>query len=221
MTEIEVVSDAAQKPGALTASFAATPANVHTLSFSELVGLNTHVIDGFTEVLKDEMLGVPHAITGMTFWMPKRNQDGSLQRGFVSCECTIGDANMLEAALKRGWIPNKTSVDELLFSPNERVLYNDGSTGIRRQLVEILQNGKLLDVGGNGDRMRFDKPWTEWASFTQHTTQGTDKDGDDVIVPSFHETPEGNPLVIIVPRGLMKSSYSNDYTDDGVTYYLR
>jgi hypothetical protein len=223
VTENAVVPDAAQNTAVELVNttigrMAPTAANVHTLSFAELIELDSHVIDGFTEVDKSEMLGVPHVITSMTFWYPKKDQ-----RGFVSVECTAGDANALETALRRGWIPNKTMLSELMFSPNERVLYNDGSTGIRRQLVELLESARLLDVGNRDirDRSRFDKSWLEWESFSQHTTQGNNDSGEPVIVPSFRENANGQPLLVIVPRGLHVSQYSNDHTDEGETYFLR
>lgn len=230
VSEKEETPDAAQNKGTDVANMvreetrlAVHDGAVHTLSFSELLDLESFVIDGFTEVGKDELQGVPHVVTGVTFWTPKRNPDKTLQRGFVSVECTIGDANALDIALRRGWIPNKTSQDQLLFSPNERVVYNDGSTGVRRQLVQILHDAKLIDVGTRDvtDASRFDVPWLEWESFTQFTTQGKDSDGQDIIVPSIKTKPNGNPLIIVVPRGLVKSEYSNSYTDDGVTYFLR
>jgi hypothetical protein len=229
VTENTVVPDAARMSAvdivnpAIVGRVMPTADNVHTLSFDELVELDNHIIDGFTEVAKSELIGVPHAITGLTFWYPKKNVDGTMQRGFVAVECTVGSVRMLEAALAREWIPGKSKIDELIFSPNERILYNDGSTGIRRQLVEILETAHLIDVGHRDieDKSRLDKSWLEWESFTQTTTQGTDAHGEPVIVPSFKTNPNGAPLVIIVPRGLMVSNYTNDYTDEGTTYYLR
>lgn len=224
MTDIPTAVDAAQNTAlepqhVADATMAITADNVHTATFRELLGLDAYVIDGFTLIGdKDELMGVPHAITGLTYWMHKPKQ-----RGFVALESTIGDAASLELALKRGWIPKKTKLDELPFSPNERVVYNDGSTGVRRQVTKLLHKARLIDVGNEqiNDDSRFDLPWTSWASFSQYKRQTVDDEGNEIIVPHFTENERGYPLVIGAIRGLTKSEYSNSDTDEGLTYYLR
>lgn len=182
------------------------------LSFRDLLEMESYSTVGYMAVDKEDMAGVPHVITRVTYWVPKKDQ-----RGFVSCEATVGDAEMLELEKKRGRIAESN-----LLQPNEKVVYNDGGSGIRRQVTELLQTYKLLNVGtapepakGEPAMNKFDKPWPEWESFSQTTNQGP-----DVIVPSFAKNHNGKKLVLKALRGLYVSEYSNDFSDDAKTWYL-
>jgi hypothetical protein len=195
------------------------------LSYSELLGLESYRIAGTALVDKKELLGVPHIITKVTFWMPKQLKDGSYQSGMASVEATLGDEATLTMAAGRGWIPGVESFAALKLNANERIVYNDGSTGVRRQLVAIFHTAGLITVAARDKKTEeefasnrvFDRPWTDWAAFTQHVRQS-----DEVgAVPCISRDDRGNPLVIRVDRGLSVSAYSNDYTDEGETYYLR
>lgn len=158
---------------------------------------------------KDHLMGVPFFIVGVTFQMPvadKGRPAGS--RDYVSCRAIVGDAEMLAEADERGWIPGK-----LAFKPEERILFNDGSTGIRRDIVKILDSSGLIVVGNLDNPNRYDLPWTEWDSFSQSAQQGEN------VVPEFSTNHRGNLFCIKARRGVRKSEYSNEY-GDAVTYYL-
>jgi hypothetical protein len=197
------------------------PGQIHDLSFADLLGLESYAIPGFTELTKDELLGVPLIITGVTWWMSKiRDRVTKEPRDFMSLEAKIGDEDMLLQALKRGWIPNTTSLDELRFSPDEWVVFSDGGTGIRRQVTELCHNEGLIDVGAPDvqDRTRFDRPWQQWERFTESRVQSAEIGK----VPCVTKNRNGRQFVMRALRGLSVSAgYSNDYTDDGTTYYLR
>lgn len=195
-----------------------TDAEYAVMSYDELMEMESLRIQGLTLISKEEMLGVPHIITRVTYWMPKKDQ-----KGMVSVEATIGGIPHLERAIQRRWIPNVENADQLRIDPNERVVYNDGGTGIRRQITMMLESLKLLDVGDNDNQTpeRFDRPWTEWENFAEHRYQSKEIG----TVPSFsrHTGADGveRALIIRCDRGLYLSAYSNEYTDEGETFYLR
>ena len=184
-------------------------------------------IPGFSEVDKAWLVGVPHVITRVTFWVPQKGI------GHCSLEAYVGTAGMLDRAVKRDKIPPTalTADGTPIVEPEEAVVYSDGSTGIRRQIVKLLSSYGLIDVGhedmpaeGKLGESRFDTPWvitnpkaakgsTGWKSFSGSRAQG------DVQVPSIQEGHKGQPLRILV-NGLQPSMYVND-TGDGLTYYLR
>jgi hypothetical protein len=171
----------------------------------------TYSIEGYTLIEdKIELIGVPHMITGVTYQVPKPGQ-----RGFCSVEAVIGNAEMLSQLTALGRIPGKLTV-----SPGELIVYNDGSTGVRRQLTQQFQQLGMLNVGipdSEGDK-RFDIPWTEWAEFSQSKKQGDGADATEV--PYFNKNHVGRQLAIKAFRGLRASEYSNEYSDDAVTFYL-
>jgi hypothetical protein len=194
---------------------------IHGLSFADLLGLESYTIPGFTELDKDELLGVPLIVTGITWWLSQyKNPVTKEPLDFVSLEAKIGDEEALLQALKRGWVPEKTTLDELRFSPNEWVVFSDGGTGIRRQVTELCHLEGLIDVGAPDieDRSRFDRAWMQWEHFAESRVQSADVGK----VPCVTKNRNGKPFVMRVLRGLSVSTgYSNDYTDNGTTYYLR
>jgi hypothetical protein len=193
-------------------------ADYAVMSYDELMGMDSLRIQGLTLISKEEMLGIPHIITRVTYWTPKKDQ-----KGMVSVEATVGGIPHLERAIQRGWVPNVERIEQLRLDPNERVVYNDGGTGIRRQLTMMLESLKLIDVGDNDNQSpeRFDRPWPEWTEFAETRYQSKDT-GD---VPSFSRHTDANgterALIIRCDRGLYLSAYSNEYTDEGETFYLR
>lgn len=191
-------------------------ADVMAVGYADLIGSGEfYAVPGFGLVDdKDQLCGVPHIIIGVTYQKctPQR------PRGYVSLRGLIGDQAALDEAKRRHWIPND---GEIAFNPEERIVYNDGSTGIRRQITQLLDKWGLIAVGNenyNGEDenypTRFDLPWTEWDSFSQSERQG------DEDVPSFQTNHMGNLFALKVGRGLRKSEYSNDKATDAVTYYL-
>lgn len=158
---------------------------------------------------KDMLLGVPFIIVGVTFQMPVADKARPAgKRDYVSCRAIIGDKDDLAEAEERGWIPGK-----LAFKPEERILFNDGSTGIRRDVVKILDAAGLIKLGHEDDPARYDLPWTEWEECKQMAQQGEN------LVPEFTTNHRGNLFTIQARRGLRRSDYTNEY-GDATTYYL-
>jgi len=189
----------------------APDADLMNINYADLANSDMYQIPGWDLVdNKDQLLGVPFIIVGVTFQMPVADKARPAgKRDYVSCRAVIGGSEELAEALERGWIPNNA----LAFKPEERILFNDGSTGIRRDIVKILHTAKLIDVGHEGDPARFDLPWTEWASFSQSALQGEN------VVPEFTTNHRGNLFTLRARRGLRRSDYSNEY-GDASTYYL-
>ena len=130
---------------------------------------------------KRTMIGVPHIITNLAF--RKGNKDATQkQHDYVSAEFTT----LPEAG--------KPAVDGV---------YNDGSTGIRRQLVQYLAHKGTLPA----DPFGADPDSLVWSVIPG--PDPTDPESD----PSFD-------VRLIAARGLRVSEYENDYTDEGVTFYL-
>lgn len=199
-------------------------------SFTDLIadGLS-FTIDGVSLVDKRNLLGVPHIITAITWQRikpeviaaaKKRNDDPP--RGFVSIEATIASGELLDRAVKRGHCPNVSDVAGLLVDPNERVVYNDGSTGIRRQCAKLLHTAGMIRVATEITTDRgFDVPWTAWEWHgDQLVEHGSDDDGEAIYVPKHTRDRNGKQLTIFVPRGLAVSAYDNDY-GEAETFYLR
>jgi hypothetical protein len=128
------------------------------------------VVSGRALADKSELVGVPFIVTGVTFrYGGKAAGKNGAARDYVSLEITT-DSN----------------VDMVL---------NDGSTGIRRQIVSYLVAKGLLTLTGDET---VDSPRTS-------------AEGMAADYPG---------LSLLVSRGLRVSHYSNEYADDATTYYL-
>lgn len=188
-------------------------ADLMNISVADLAQSDQYRIPGWDLVSdKDMLMGVPFFIVGATFQMPvaDKARPGGF-RDYVSSRAIIGTQEMLDEANERGWIPGK-----LAFKAEERILFNDGSTGIRRDIVKILDSAGLIKVGNEDLSVgvnRFDLPWTMWDSFSQSALQGEN------VVPEFTTNHRGNLFTIKCARGVRRSDYSNEYGDSS-TYYL-
>lgn len=191
-------------------------ADVMSISYDQLLNSGEfYAVPGYG-LVEDKMLllGVPHVIIGVTYQMPTPARP----RGYVSLRGIVGNESKLEEAKRRRWIPNGGDIP---FNPEERIVYNDGSTGIRRQVTEMLDKWGMIKVGHEEGfeatdhfPTRFDLPWEEWERFDQVEVQGEN------MVPGFTRNHNGNLFALHVMRGLRVSEYSNDKADDAKTFYL-
>lgn len=98
---------------------------------------------------------------------------------------------------------------EAVTADNEPVIFNDGSTGIYRQIVAYLTGKGEVDPGpgeesGPSGTCRWDNPLTKWVS-----PKNADKVAKD----------NGFPVRLVAPRGLRVSEY--DWNGQlAETYYL-
>lgn len=170
--------------------------------------------EGQLEKEKVRLLGVPFVITRVIYQSDFKKSD----RGYVTLEIVIAPYAQLKEAEDRGWIPPANL--PLLYKPGETVKFNDGSTGVRRQITSMLAQAGMLNVGSPmSDDPKvsvYDKPWTEWDSFSQ-TSQQSGTNGEKIDVPDFTFGPSGMPLRIIVTHGL-RVSHLDDWDTD--VYYF-
>lgn len=167
------------------------------------------VIDSASLEEKMPLVGVPMVITRVTY----RPKGAKQERGYVSVEAVIADERRLTNAIRRGWIPNVSTLADFPFTPEEKIVFNDGSTGIRRQLTMVLHASGALNIGAfdDGDNSAFDRDWTEWDSFSE---VGTQKVNDAEV-----EIPDFQGLQIFAQRGLRVSHYDMD-GQEATTFYL-
>jgi len=179
------------------------------LSFAELRAQATAVIQSASlERDKHILLGVPHIITRVTYRPGITDQEGN-DKDYVSVEALVADAATLAHEVRRGRIPGVSDIGNLPFEPEEKVVYNDGSTGIRRQITHLLHNMGLIEVPVvEADLAVFDTPYFGWSVITQTGLMNGDDD-TKIEVPDFQYSPSGAPLAIVVGRGLRVSEFPN------------
>ena len=159
--------------------------------------------------LLDTLVGVPFAITRLTFrrGIPKRD-------GTDSAVCAVEGVIAPEDVLKR----RRVNMAELPWEPGAQIVFNDGSTGIYRQLVQYISEVKgyvtlpegLPEGGGYGES-RYDLAHWEWSRINAGEVT-TDRDGNPVYTINIRLT---------CPRGIRVSEYESDYNPaGGRTRYL-
>lgn len=184
--------------------------------WAEALDQATFVVDAPpVERNKNALIGVPHIITSVTY---RESNDKNKPRGYVSVEATIAPAPAIENAIRRGWIPDVSTLADFKLDPGANVVYNDGSTGIRRQLTKMFFDAGMCDVGGDPKEAgaRFDRSHTEWESCKFEGTRHDSEFDVDVTYPLFDQSPNGGRLLIVVKHGLRVSEYG----EDSVTFYL-
>lgn len=194
------------------------PFDVNTApSFSDMADsadkvLGRDLIGGKDNDVKLESLErVPFLITSVTFRPSFRSlKNPDVWNAYVSVEAVIADASYLAACGR--------SLEGKPFAPGDTIVFNDGSTGIYRQIVEYLEAKGYVTLAdgpktGGMEKSRFDAPPSEWLEVHYGET-------------SFPEgAPEGflrykAEIRLLCPRGLRTSDYTNDFTDDGTTHYI-
>ncbi len=182
--------------------------------FADLIDGATVIQSATLEQDKMSLIGVPMVITRVTY----RPRAAKMERGYVSVEAVIGDVPHILQAVTRGWIPGVERIVDFPFSPEELIVFNDGSTGIRRQLTFLLHGAGELNIGKYKETSRvgvdsaFDRDWSQWESFKTATIQ---KVNDAEI-----EIPDFQGLQIFAPHGLRVSEYTADGVGDATTFYL-
>lgn len=151
-----------------TASPLATIANTSTTSYEDLMSGPLAVVEGYALTDKATLLGVPFIITGVTFRKPSTES----KRDFVSVEAVTMQSGA--------------------------IVFNDGSTGIRRQLVEYLQVNDLLPEGDPDVQLAY---------------------ADDADAIEYKFAGSANVAPLRCPRGLRKSDYVGP-EGDATTFYL-
>jgi hypothetical protein len=162
---------------------------------------------------------VPFVVTGANYREGDIADQGSDLPGcYLSLQLTIADERFLSKLERMGRI----KMDDLPFLPEETVIINDGSTGVKRQFTEYLhvQNhitvvapGEELISGGAKGESSFDRPPAQW-----HTTD--DRGRLTVAESGFVEYEIQLSKALLCTRGLRSSEYANKWTKEGRTWYL-
>jgi len=171
------------------------------LDFQKLALEAKYRARGFRLVEKADLENVPHVIVGVTY-RPGYVVNGK-QGDYVSVEAVVADKETLNSNPIKHLLPETVRV-----YGNEPVVYNDGSTGIRRSLTELFQAIGLIDVGkAVKDENPFDRPYSDW------------KEGADQAITGFTADKDGEKFRFVVARGLRRSDYEWQ-GQPATTYYL-
>lgn len=167
------------------------------------------VVDGsalITGDAADKLINVPMLITRVIYRDGIQRHGIHYRNDYVSCEAVVAPAEVLQKKATRG----RLDMNLISVEPGESIVFNDGSTGIYRQITAYLEMkgliklpDPLVESGPMGD-CSYDLPRSQWKSGADAATAG-------IIL---------NPP-LLCPRGLRYSEYSNDYAPDGAkTRYI-
>lgn len=180
---------------------------------------------------RDEMLdaltGVPFVITRVSFRPGiTRKVDGKdKQFAYVSCECRVAPLQHLRLAKvnanrSAAKLEPLSSLAELPFDPDEHVVFNDGSTGIYRQIVSYLEQRGIIRLVKEGAEVIYN------GQIGETSLDLPPGDWSDILHGEMHFNEDGfgeydTPIRLYCPRGIRLSKYTNQYNPDGSqTRYL-
>lgn len=173
-------------------------------------------VDGHAlEKDKDNLIGLPFIITGITFREGIVDRaDKSRRMNYVSVEAMLPDTLTLRHAVQRGRI---TPQQAAMFAPGERIVFNDGSAGICRQLAQYAHTRGYVACPdgpetGDAGATRYDTPHLTWDIPDGSPAErrfATDDSGITAIA-----------VKLACLRGLRVSTYDAGYGEDSATYYL-
>jgi hypothetical protein len=174
--------------------------------------------EGDIERDKTRLIGVPFVITRVVY-----HSDLKFPKGYVTAYGNIAPTEFLQEAIQRGWIPDVNSVSELLFRPGEVIKFNDGSTGVRRQLTQVLHNLGAIDIGAVQSKDDFDRPWDEWESFSQASQENGEKDKktgevEKIDIPDITINPQTGGALVIMCRHGLRASFMEEFEKN--VFYL-
>lgn len=187
------------------------------LSFADLVSGATVIDSPVVEKDKLRLCGVPHIITKVSYRPGVMNKQTGIRQDYVSIEGLTAPQEYLDEAIKRKWIAEE--ILDMIPKAGERLVYNDGGTGIRRQVTHILWNKGLLVLDSKSTPQamaEFDAPYSTWESFEQ-SGEMNDADGGKFSIPEFTHEKDGRPLAIFPHHGL-RASYMEEFETN--VFYL-
>lgn len=172
-------------------------------------------LDIFKDAKLDSLIGIPFAVLGGTF--RERIVDGKYS-DFVTLICVIASVNTLT---KRKIRYQNTEI----WFPEQTIGINDGSTGIRRQIVAHLHNkgiiraveanAEIVESGKRGE-CTWDTRLGEWDMRSgEHEITADKETGADLMVWDF-----ALESALVAPKGIRRSEYPGRYGKPVVTRYL-
>lgn len=170
------------------------------------------VMGSDVESNKFALLGIPFIVLSAHFQSPQPNRP----RGYVTMEIVVAPKDRIEEQISYGRVATGVGPDAYStfdawlqaygLQPGSKIIVNDGSTGIRRQIVEMLHTAGTIDVGFTPEERRsegrfvFDRPWTEWADTGNLVSVGSGE--NERLEPHFDNA--GKPFIKVY-RGLKVS----------------
>lgn len=161
------------------------------------------------------LVGVPMCIIRATYRQGDYVSPLTKSPGwYVSLETVIAPENEITKGIRRNRIPEDNQ-EYALDMAGERLVFNEGGTGVYRQITAYLEAKGLIRIGadlpddGHYGESRFDVSPAEWEVPDGGVRYGI----DGLPVLDFN-------LRLMCPRGLRVSEYENEYTKAGVTRYI-
>jgi hypothetical protein len=183
------------------------PNNPLTASWDAL-SEGADVIEGYsllsTEACR-RLIGVPMMLVRASYRDGIGEYTEGVRNDYVSLEAVVAPMDVITKLARFGRI----NAAEMSVEPGEAVVFNDGSTGIYRQITAYLNavgaitvNPKAgtLTMTGKGGDSAYDQPRSVWASGAEEATTGIS-------------------IRLQAKRGLRFSQYSNEF-GDAETFYL-
>lgn len=165
----------------------------------------------------DDLVGVPFLITRV--WFRPGVMRGKERSAYVSCEIRVSpnlDVKLINSRREGSRMTRLAGIDDLSFGPDSHVVFNDGSTGVYRQIVKYLAakgfitlDDPIVENGSYGESS-FDQPPSQWTAIN----------GDGANVDESGFVGYVANIRLFCPRGLRLSLYENDYTQTGKTRYI-
>jgi hypothetical protein len=166
----------------------------------------------------DDLVGIPFALTAVTFRPGVMR--GKIRQAYVSVEVRIAnklDLRLINTRRESSRLARIPDLETLAFGPDSHVVFNDGSTGVYRQMTKYLHAKGYIELGqpvienGEYGASSFDQPPSGWAKINR----GYEIDKDGFLGYGIDLAP-----ALYCPRGLRLSLYENDFTQTGKTRYL-
>lgn len=165
----------------------------------------------------DQLTGVPFMVTRVQF--RPGIMRAKVMQAYVSCEIRIApvlDLQLINSRRESSRLPRIADLEQLAFGPDSHVVFNDGSTGVYRQVVKYLYAKQyialkepVIETGAYGESS-FDQSPNQWAGINAGTAEQADKGFAGYSAD----------MRLYCPRGLRLSLYENDYTQTGKTRYF-
>lgn len=180
----------------------------NTLSFDDLdssSGFSIISHDLVDDEKKTWLRGMYFIVTGVTY------RPGDFEGDYISCEAVLASEQKFNECLKRSQLaelnerfPNQEQTADMLpgwMYPEARVVFNDGSTGIRQQCTAMLVQAGLISVP-NYD---FSKSFNTWEVLSPAIDVHVKADGEKTLSVN-------DPRVFSIKcfRGLRVSEYKFD-----------
>lgn len=160
-----------------------------------------------------KLVGVPFMVVGGTF-REKLDPRTKKKTDFLTVAAIVASQSILDK--------KRIKMEDKPFGALDLIGFNDGSTGVRRQIVKYLHergiiqvtNDEIVEAGPKGESS-YDRMVGEWIHH-EGGELSSRENGDEVFWTWNFELPKG----FMAGRGLRISTYGGKNNDDNATKYL-